>query len=256
MVSDKSVKHFYDFEAEIYDKKRFADLLGKYTDEKQKAIIKKMLEHPPPTIILEIGCGTGRFTTMLAKTGFMVLATDISTSMIRITKMKILKLLKSEQKKLDIEYLVCDANFLPFREEICDYVVSVNVINHIPEWNKTVREVNRVLKKNKFFIVNFPLIHSICLPFAVTVNLRKKSLLGEVYSKWFSLKEVIRVLTKNYFSICDMIGLFIPPFPFSRLQLKQSMIKVLDTINKYTFSTPLKFFATNLFVKCRKDLLR
>lgn len=251
MVSGKLVKNFYDFEAEIYDEKRFTDLLGKYTDEKQKAIIKKMLEHPP-TIILEIGCGTGRFTTMLAKTGFMVLATDISTSMIRITKMKILKLLKSEQKKLDIEYLICDANFLPFREEIFDCVVSVNVINHIPEWNGTVKDVNRVLKKNKFFIVNFPLIHSIFLPFAFIVNIRKKSLLGEVYSKWFSLKEIIRVLTKNHFSICDMIGLFTLPFSFSRLQLKQPIVKVLDSINKYASSTPLKFFVTNLFVKCRR----
>lgn len=74
---------------------------------------------------LEIGCGTGTFTRLLAARSQHVLALDLSLEMVRIAR----------ERSLDqpnIEYQVADVLTWPFPAERFDCIVSIASMHHLP----------------------------------------------------------------------------------------------------------------------------
>ncbi|GAI07822.1 unnamed protein product, partial [marine sediment metagenome] len=63
---------------------------------------------------------------------------------------------KSKERYPRFEYFVADATNLPFPENSFDYVICSEVIEHIPEDEKAISEVKRVLKNNGIFIITTP----------------------------------------------------------------------------------------------------
>ena len=158
----------YDYEALSYDESRFQSELGKHIDYMHKRIIKHLL-HPTSKLVLEVGVGTGRFTTWLAERDLEVIGVDISKEMLRKAKRK-------TQNSSKIHLILADANFLPFRKGIFDTCVSINVINHIPNVDTFLKEIKHVIKPGGFFIFNFPNLLSPYLPVAIMVNFKKQAL--------------------------------------------------------------------------------
>jgi len=54
--------------------------------------------------------------------------------------------------------LVCDIEKLPFKKESVDAVLNIAVLEHVPNPEKVVDEINRVLKKNGLVCCFFPFI--------------------------------------------------------------------------------------------------
>jgi len=77
------------------------------------------------THALEIGCGTGAFSRLLARRSNRVLALDLSPQMIRIAKER------SEQYS-NIDFQVADAMTWEFTTEQFDCVVSIATLHHLP----------------------------------------------------------------------------------------------------------------------------
>jgi Methylase involved in ubiquinone/menaquinone biosynthesis len=96
--------------------------------------------------ILDIGCGTGRTTIPLYKQGMKVIGIDLSKEMIGFAK----------KKYPEIDYRIMDACDLKFENESFDYALfSFNGLDCIYPKSKrllSLREINRVLKKNGVFI--------------------------------------------------------------------------------------------------------
>ena len=63
-------------------------------------------------------------------------------------EIEIARKLYSENDQL--KYQVEDASNLSFRNEKFDMVVSQNVFHHIPQWDKAIYEISRVLKINGY----------------------------------------------------------------------------------------------------------
>ena len=86
----------------------------------------------------------------LHRLGFTVVATDINNNF------------KAKEIDNSIEFLLCDLDkIFPFKDETFDYVVAVEVIEHLENpWN-FLREINRVLKKGGKLCLTTPNIHSI-----------------------------------------------------------------------------------------------
>lgn len=90
--------------------------------------------------VLDIGCGTGRFSKALAEiTGAQVYAIDPSQEMLDKAKKK--------DKNKNIEWSKGKAEDLPFPDEYFDCVYMTFVFHQIKDRKRAVQEMHRVLKK-------------------------------------------------------------------------------------------------------------
>jgi ubiquinone/menaquinone biosynthesis C-methylase UbiE len=103
--------------------------------------------------VLEIGCGRGDTSLYVAKKVHSVVGIDYSPEAIKIAKNIRKKFPVTMQKKSDFE--IMDATQLSFADNSFDYVILIDVINHLDpnEVEKMLKEISRVLKKGgKLFI--------------------------------------------------------------------------------------------------------
>jgi ubiquinone/menaquinone biosynthesis C-methylase UbiE len=97
--------------------------------------------------VLEIGCGSGAFTTFVAQAvgpKGNVYALDIQTEMLQQLENK---LSSPENKDINnIKLIESSAYDLPFDDKSLDLVFMVTVIGEIPDHDKALKEIKRVLK--------------------------------------------------------------------------------------------------------------
>ena len=101
--------------------------------------------------ILDLGCGTGKHSIFLAKQGFQVYATDMSSTGLKIAKEK------SESQRLNIQFKHHDMREIPFTDGFFDAVLCIWTIYHgtLPDIQRTIKEIYRVLKSRGTFITDF-----------------------------------------------------------------------------------------------------
>lgn len=93
---------------------------------------------------LDIGCGEGHNTRLLAGRGARVTAIDISDVFIRYAKEE------EERAPLRIEYRVASAVALPFDDATFDFAVGFMSLMDMPETELVLAEAHRVLKPGGF----------------------------------------------------------------------------------------------------------
>ena len=97
--------------------------------------------------VLEVGCGSGAFTTFVARAigeKGKVYALDIQEKMLEQLKNKLLKPDNRDIK--NIEMINKSAYELPFENNSIDLVYMVTVLPEIPDRNRALLEIKRVLK--------------------------------------------------------------------------------------------------------------
>jgi len=100
--------------------------------------------------ILDVGCGDGVISYLLAKNGAKVVGIDNSKIAINFAKEKCRDL-------KNVEFLVASAYKLPFESKIFDYIVSSEVIEHLNNPDKMLYEVKRVWNGKGKIIITTPL---------------------------------------------------------------------------------------------------
>lgn len=98
--------------------------------------------------ILDVGCGSGFFTILLAKQGHEVIGTDLTPEMIENS----IELAREECT--ECEFRIMDAEQLAFPDETFDVVISRNLTWTLPHVERAYREWIRVLKKDGI-LLNF-----------------------------------------------------------------------------------------------------
>ena len=99
--------------------------------------------------ILEVGCGTGRYTKFLADLSKTITALDLSENMLDLCKLKC-------KNKENITFVKCDATKLPFNENSFDLVFAswaVSSMGELKNQKKALMEMNRVLKNNSSLVL-------------------------------------------------------------------------------------------------------
>ncbi len=100
-------------------------------------------------ICLEVGCGDGIWTSILKDRCKMLVSFDLS-------EYRVKNVYKTNPS---IKFVVCDARRLPFKENIFNTVVALEVIEHLPATKdhiKFLSEVKRVLSPSGRFLISTP----------------------------------------------------------------------------------------------------
>lgn len=97
--------------------------------------------------VLEVGCGSGAFTTFVARAvgeRGKVYALDIEPKMLKQLEKKLSKLENQDIK--NIKLIQSSAYELPFEENSLDLVYMITVLQEIPDRNRALQQARRVLK--------------------------------------------------------------------------------------------------------------
>ena len=92
-------------------------------------------------LVLDAGCGDGRFTSKLIRQGVTAVGVDISHEMLQVAK------------DTGGEFTVGDLERMPFGDETFDIVLCSMVLHHFPSIDKMSEEAARVLKKGGKLVI-------------------------------------------------------------------------------------------------------
>jgi SAM-dependent methyltransferase len=143
---------YHDWEAETYDDKwsisydkRCVDYARDLFDATVPAAELREL---PYERALELGCGSGFFLLNLIQAGVARRGsvTDLSPGMVKVA------VRNGESLGLDVDGRVADAEGIPYDDDTFDLVVGHAVLHHIPDVERSLREVVRVLKPGGRFV--------------------------------------------------------------------------------------------------------
>jgi glycosyltransferase involved in cell wall biosynthesis/ubiquinone/menaquinone biosynthesis C-methylase UbiE len=127
-------------ETEVYDNKVFPNVIRR----REVDLIKSQLKNKNPKRILDYGCGGGWLSLRLFKWGFNVVGVDISRKMVKNAKFVC----------PGGEFIVADAENLPFRDNVFDYVFGVSILHHLNNLKQACNELKQVMcnKSNFMFL--------------------------------------------------------------------------------------------------------
>lgn len=95
--------------------------------------------------VLDVGCGDGYLCSILKEKIEAVSGIDISETRIK----------RAKKRFNGIDFRAGDATALPYKDNSFDLVIDVEVLEHVPNLNKSVKEMTRVSKKFVAFTVPY-----------------------------------------------------------------------------------------------------
>jgi ubiquinone/menaquinone biosynthesis C-methylase UbiE len=122
-----------------------------YRDYLNTPAFFSMLPDVQGLVGLDIGCGEGHNTRLLAKRGARVRAVDIADILVAHARQA------EEDEPLGIDYRVASAVALPFDEATFDFATGVMSFMDIPEIERVLTETYRVLRPGGF--LQFSITH-------------------------------------------------------------------------------------------------
>lgn len=126
----------------------------------------------PGARLLEIGCGMGTDLLQFARGGAICTGIDLTPRSIAITRHRFA--LYGERG----DFLIADAERLPFGDDSVDVVYSNGVLHHTPDTAGAIREIHRVLKPGG--TTKVMIYHKTSLAYWGEVILRRGVLGGEL----------------------------------------------------------------------------
>lgn len=133
-LSEKS-KNYYE-ENDIYE-------IFSIAEDYPNKIYEYLLPKIKGKIVLDLGCGTGKFMQKFYNETTKYYGLDLSNEQLNIAKMKI--------NSNDVEFICCSAEDIPLPDNSIDVIISTWVLGTILEIdrrNKVLDEMKRVLKKD------------------------------------------------------------------------------------------------------------
>lgn len=132
-----------------------------YRDEMNNPAFFKLIGNVRGKRVLDLACGEGHNTRILARKGAKVVGVDFSKKLIEFAKQK------EKEERLGIDYYVSDAADLrEFSSDCFDVVTCSMALMDIEDYEDAIREVARVMKKGGRFI--FSITHP-CFEWGATM---------------------------------------------------------------------------------------
>jgi ubiquinone/menaquinone biosynthesis C-methylase UbiE len=100
----------------------------------------------PGARVADLGCGSGAFTALLARAGYLCVGLDISPQLVAVGR----------RKYPEIAFVEGDIERLPFPDGSFDGVLLSGVVHHFPDPSRCAAEVFRVLRPRGRFLAFDP----------------------------------------------------------------------------------------------------
>ncbi|KAG8122755.1 hypothetical protein E2320_018434 [Naja naja] len=132
----------------LFEDKDHAAFYKKYRislQENLRAVILEFLEKKVKCFQLgvDVGCGSGQNTLLLAKYFEKVVGTDVSEAQIEEAK--------QAAHPLNVSYLACPAEELPFEDNSVDLITAFSAV-HWFDIHRFIKEMDRILKPSGCFV--------------------------------------------------------------------------------------------------------
>lgn len=133
-------KELYNKIAKVYE----TEEVRRYLMKVESKEIEDFL--PQEGKVLDAGCGTGRYSIKMARSGCEVVGVDFSREMLKEAKKK--------SKGLKIKYKFGDIRKLNLKKNTFDHVICTLVLNHLKDWKKAVRQLVKVTKPGGSIVIS------------------------------------------------------------------------------------------------------
>ncbi len=196
MVKIVSIKEAYRLWAKRYEK----DLPYLFEMESEKII--QLLGNLKGKNILDLGCGTGRYSILLAKKGANVFAVDFSKEMLTEAKKK------ARNAKIRITFKQYDLKRRLNLKEKFDVIISTLVIGHFRNPNLFFSRISHMLKPNGICLISTFHPAKAGAPSGKFILVQSLGLSAKTYNH--SIKECLTAMKKAGLSLEKFLELKFP----------------------------------------------
>ena len=122
-----------------------------------KTINYQILQLDKGERVLDLGCGEGRHVSSIAfDYNIESIGIDLSPDDIKKAKTKAQELSQVSTKPLQLLFLAGDGTQLPFSDNSFDRIICSEVLEHIPDYQQVLVEIQRILKPKGLLAVSVP----------------------------------------------------------------------------------------------------
>ena len=136
-------------EISFFDRHAASDSYDVFTSQSKQRLINafvRLSDLPRGARVADLGCGSGAFTDLLARSGYSVVGLDLSPKLVEVGRVKY----------PGLELVKGDLENLPFDSESFDGVLLAGVVHHFPDPSRCAAEVFRVLRSGGRFVAFDP----------------------------------------------------------------------------------------------------
>lgn len=243
----------YDIFSRFYD-----SLIGDVNYESSADFLCRVFEKYDrlPTLLLDVGCGTGGFSLCFAQKGIETIGADPSVLMLEIAQQK------AKEKNLDILFLNQSGQELDLYGTVDGVVACLDTVNHVTEkreLTKFFKKVSLFLEKDRLFVFDANTIYKHEAVLADNCFVFEKENVYCVWQNFYDKKSKITDISLDFFvnesdkyireheEFCERA------YSDNELtkMLNKSGFKVLDILGENSFGKPKKTEERQIFV-CRK----
>lgn len=186
--------------------------LGQITDRLEESVILELLGPVESLNLLDVGCGDGAMAAALSRCGARVTGLDPDSRMLEAARRR------AEAESLDLILVPGRAEHLPFADRTFDRVVAVAVLCFIPQTDRAIAEMARVLKPGGRLVIGELGRWSLW-----TAIRRARAWLGAPTWKAARFRTVVelrRLLERHGLTVREIRGsIYYPPFDLAALLL-------------------------------------
>ncbi len=179
---------------------------------------------------VDVGCAEGFYVKYVATRypQTLCIGADLATAYLRKAKVN--------AKNMNVDFVACDVERLPFRHDVMDVVLCSEVLEHVHNYRASISELNRVA--NRFLVLSFP-GHTYLYHVISSIGFVKRFADGLVqdvgHVSEINISNVKELLKGNYMSFRVSIGASFPILVFKMIPsigLVEAIDKVVCNILK------------------------
>lgn len=190
----------------------------------------------PKELILDLGCGTGYYTKEILRKGAKVIAVEYSSNYLNQARNFV-------GNNKNAKFIRSSATDLPFDNDTFNKVLFTEVIEHVPDYEKTLQEIKRVLKPKGIAVVTTPSRHS---PMNMAYGLKRtiKGYRFNEHVREFSKPELINLLRKYFIIKGFKLVNYVLPYPVDSLVLgikndNHAIMRFVKNLETFFSKTPV-----------------
>lgn len=196
-------------------------------------------------LLLDAGCWCGPYSIL-----FSNFHRVIGIDLMRSELLKAREWRDKTNKKANLDFIVADIHNLPFRESVFDIVLCLEVLEHVNNIDRGLREFSRVIKTNAIELISMPnrlsLYYIFQRIFPVITPVSQNPHLK------FQVSSIKRIVSNSNFKILktksSLIFPVIPIDPFYESTVK--ILRLFDSVLNKTF---FKNFGAHYLLKLEKN---